>query len=88
MISKEFNNYKHLRFVEVEKYEMELVGVDITKKAYRIFNKHDNTFLGTIEWFKKWNQYVFYPTNHTLFHDGCMNKISSILTQLTKEELK
>ena len=85
---EELNNYKHLRFDEIEKGEMLSVGVDTTKKAYRVFNKHDDIFLGTVEWFNKWNKYVFYPANNTVFHDGCMNKISSVLTQLTKEELK
>lgn len=80
------NDYKHLRFDEVSKDEMLSVGADLNKKAYRVFNKHDNVYLGSIEWFKKWQQYVFYPECNTVFHDGCLNKISSVLTQLTKEE--
>ena len=81
------NDYKHLRFDEVSKNEMLSAGTDLTKKAYRVFNKHDDVFLGSVEWFEKWKQYVFYPASNTVFHDGCMNKISSVLTQLTKEEV-
>ena len=86
MTQDELNDYKHLRFDEVSILELLAKELDTTKKAYRVFNKHDNVYLGSIEWFKQWKQYVFYPQCNTVFHDGCMNKISSVLTQLTKED--
>lgn len=39
--------------------------------------------LGIIKWYGPWRQYCFYPNDDTLWNDGCLENVQSILKGLT-----
>jgi hypothetical protein len=41
--------------------------------------------LGIIKWCSPWRQYVFYPTESTLFSSGCLQEISNFISALMAE---
>ena len=45
-------------------------------------------FLGLINWYGAWRQYVFQPAPQITFNNGCLQDITDVLTQLNKEHKK
>ncbi len=43
--------------------------------------------LGIIEWYAPWRQYVFYPSDGTLFSGGCLDDIIAFMKDLRAHEL-
>ena len=42
---------------------------------WTVHAKSDATFLGHIQWYSPWRQYVFYPEKKTLWSRGCLAEI-------------
>jgi len=75
---------KHLKFVE-EKIP------NLKTKKYWVVNKHDDIYLGAIDWYNQWRKYAFFPMIGTVYEEDCLQDIAQFIKNLTllhKEKLK
>lgn len=42
-------------------------------------------FLGTVEWYRGWPQYVFFPASETLWSSGCLSDVKDFLDKVNRE---
>lgn len=52
--------------------------------VYLVQARRDYTPLGTIKWFGRWRQYVFFPASGTVFNPDCLRQIATRCAALTK----
>lgn len=65
--------YKYIHFVE-------------SGKKFDIITNHEGQFLGTIQWWFEWQEFVFCPYVITQWSVGCLSDIIDFIDQLTKEQ--
>lgn len=64
------------------------VGSKIKKKRLIITASNKSVFLGRIQWYKKWGQFVFIPGNDTMWSRASVREIQRVLKQLDQERRK
>lgn len=57
-------------------------------ETWRVVSKNNSSTLGTIRWYGAWRQYCFFPTNFTVFNDGCLEKITEFIVTLMSKRKK
>jgi hypothetical protein len=57
---------KHLKFI---------VSAESKHNFYSVHSTHTNDLLGSIYYYPKWKEYVFYPNDDTIWSSGCMQEI-------------
>ena len=58
-------------------------------KVFEVRNKSSDFFLGTVEWWGAWRQYIFKPTAEgTIWSHGCLLDLSNFIKQLMEERKK
>jgi len=50
--------------------------------VYGVFSKRHGDKLGEIKWFGRWRQYVFFPTNETIWNLNCLVDVIIFLRKL------
>lgn len=63
----------HIRFEPVDEY-------------YRIYNVHNNSRLGTIEWYSPWRQYVFESYGGVVWSMDCFADVQAFVATLKPPE--
>lgn len=53
--------------------------------TWSIFNRYENTKIGTISWFGRWRKYAFHPGNDTVFEEVCLREIAEFCERKTTE---
>lgn len=51
-------------------------------QIWGIESKSSGNLLGMIQWYGAWRQYVFYPSENTLFNTGCLSEIREFIWRL------
>lgn len=69
------NSYVNFNLIE-QKPKTSIFSVD---------NNNSGIRLGIIKWFSSWRQYCFFPTEETVFSQGCMKEIQDFIQNLKKE---
>ena len=72
-----FNVEKDLRFILSEK--------KAKTQVYRVLNKQQACYIGTIKWHPSWRHYVFSPEENTIYSDRCLIKIGEFILELNQE---
>lgn len=54
-------------------------------KSYYVMSKHDQSYLGTIQWERTWRQYVFYPNQQCRWSWKCLKELSGYIRKLTED---
>ena len=54
-------------------------------RRLEIVSKSGGDVLGTIKWFGRWRQYCFFPKPDTVWSDGCIADLMTVLTKLAAE---
>jgi len=70
---------KYMRFCDISK------GFKRKTKTIELRNKGSNSYLGAIEWYSPWRQYVFYPNGSCVFSKGCLEDINAAIAELMEE---
>lgn len=52
--------------------------------TYLVISENDNV-IGQIKWYGAWRKYCFFPEEKTVFENKCLEGISNILIELTKQ---
>jgi hypothetical protein len=70
---------KHLEFNEV--------SVKRKTKVFEVVSKHDKSFLGCVEWWPGWRQYVFSPDQGktTIWSHDCLLDLSNFIKELMNQ---
>lgn len=71
---------KYLRFECVEN-----LPIKLKTEIWQVHSNSSNVILGMIRWYSPWRQYVFEPSDGTIFNIDCMNEISQQVASLTKQ---
>lgn len=71
----------YLTFTEIPNPGRKTAIVKVTSTSKKIE-------LGTIKWYGKWRQYVFYPEPETLFNAKCLMDITTIVRGLGSRQLQ
>jgi len=51
-----------------------------------VYSTHgDEPFLGVVEWFGRWRQYVFAPALASVFSDDCLLEVAAKVRELMEE---
>lgn len=71
-------------FYHTQYLKFQCVGTSTSGKTeiWQIFNLKSGILLGTIKWYGRWRQYVFYPEPDTLFNNRCLADIMNQLSDL------
>lgn len=54
-------------------------------KVWAICSTEDEQFLGSIYWYGPWRQYIFEPSDSTLWHKGCLQDVVEFLDKVNRE---
>lgn len=57
-------------------------------QVYGVYTKAEGYFLGEIKWFPHWRKYAFFPANHTVFEEICLNDIIIFLNEIMGKRKK
>lgn len=49
-----------------------------------LVNSESNDIIGKIKWYVAWRKYCFFPEEDTVYENKCLEEISNILIELTK----
>jgi hypothetical protein len=50
--------------------------------VWHIYSVNHGDLLGIIKWAGRWRQYVFFPTQHTMWNKDCLNDIEQFLVRI------
>ena len=62
-----------------------LLGKDKKTKVILIISKRHDNVLGQIRWYGSWRQYVFFPSEDTIWNSECMGDVQECIAQLMAE---
>lgn len=51
-------------------------------EVYTVNNKSSGVLLGIIKWFAPWRQYCFFPSETTVYSQGCLKDIENFIQKL------
>lgn len=68
----------YLKFIEVDSSHKKT-------RHWEVRSVSSNVKLGEIYWYSAWRQYVFHPSQLSIFNPGCLDQISNFLGGATKE---
>ena len=56
-------------------------------KVYSVMSNYDKSELGKVEWYPRWRQYVFSPTqdSSTVWSSGCLDELMRFVIATNKE---
>jgi hypothetical protein len=54
----------------------------IKTEIWGIESRRSGDLLGIIQWYGPWRQYVFFPSEETLFNSGCLMDIREFISTL------
>ncbi len=66
--------YQHFKIVET--------GELHDRPYYMVFSLHNKGELGLIEYYPRWQEYVFRPNPGTIFSQDCLDDISDFIRNL------
>ena len=55
--------------------------------VYGVFSNSSGDYLGSIEWYPRWRQYVFAPQSDTVYSVGCLNDIADFIKRAREAEV-
>ena len=67
------NEPRWIKFVEV--------GKERNKPVFGVFNKGKGTPLGVVQWFSRWNCYIFSPEPETIYSEDCLRDIAAFCAE-------
>lgn len=61
-------------------------AAEVGKKTqvWCVYKMGSGFLLGEIKWYGPWRQYVFFPSQQTLFNADCLTSIGSVCLDLTR----
>jgi hypothetical protein len=75
-VKKMKEKYKYIFF---EKVEVKRIRTGI----WTCYNNNQKvSAIGIVRWYYPWHQYCFFPSNNTVFSDGCLADIRDFLTNV------
>ena len=69
----------------VKKYLNFMVIEEKPKTKVYSVNKEDGSRLGIIYWYGAWRQYIFQPTEDTIWNTGCLKEIINFIEALMRK---
>lgn len=68
-------------------FEFEDAGPSMSGKTknWRVVSKRARDELGLVSWYSAWRQYVFAPSEDTVFSPDCLRDIADFCEQQTRE---
>ena len=68
--------------------EFKLIEEKPKTNVYAVTNNKSGYILGIIKWFGSWRQYCFFPTEETVYSNGCMKDIIDFINKLMENRKK
>ena len=65
------------RFVEAEVWANDPEG----RGRWGIYTRSRAQFLGIVEWYRPWRQFIFVPATNTVYSAGCLKDIAAFLVK-------
>lgn len=56
-------------------------------QSWAVINKSSQFYLGVIEWYYAWRQYIFTPVEGSIYNNGCLQTIIEFINRLNKEKI-
>jgi hypothetical protein len=73
------NEPKHIKFEEL------VFEKPRKTRAWSVISKHDDSYLGRVQWFGRWRKFAFFPEAVTTFEEQCLRDIANFVVAMTKE---
>jgi hypothetical protein len=55
--------------------------------TWEVYAKKDDVYLGLIEWFTRWNGFIFSPDHETIYEATCLTDIADFIREQNKAKM-